>query len=194
MPLMTDWASSLTYALDQVEPESASAIGLREELPGEEFERNLGRFLAFQSQLRLTGELARLGGNDPHEVPNGFSRWHEAATHRCDRMLHTIRTNLFDQFGYRAFDDQKATDAYSALRKLLEAGRPDTQLAFATTNYDQTIETALEELGIAFDDGFPRTARSALQTLRPEGLARRWDPSEVPVLHLHGAVGWYRDA
>jgi hypothetical protein len=110
-------------------------------------------------------------------------------------MVETIRANLFRNFGYPRFDDGLAAAAFENLRRWLTEPDGSTHLWFATTNYDACIEVAFSSKGFDIEDGFTRPSFGATPVLDPLGLAERSLQSTgiLPVLHLHGAVGWYRD-
>lgn len=194
LPLMQDWATSLRKVIDEVEPGAADVIGLEADLRGDLFEARLGQFLAFQRDLDLVGHLARLGAEDARHDHPYIADWLSRARRRSASMVELIRGNLFDNFGYPRFDDELARSAYAKLQAWLTEGDENVSLAFATTNYDATIETAYSALGFTILDGFEAPGPYATPVLNPLGLAQqaRRGNDLLPVLHLHGAVGWYR--
>lgn len=191
---MTDWATSLRAVVDKEHPGAAEVIGLRPELPGDQFETNLGEFLAFQHSLDLVNRMAPLG-NDIANQPRQpyFIDWHLRATNRAAAIVEIIRRNLFENFGSGQINRDSARTSYGELFEFLESLAPTT-FALATTNYDPAIEIALTGLGFHPDDGFTAIPYTS-SVLEPSGMAERaWgEKGIVPVLHLHGAVGWYRD-
>ena len=99
--------------------------------------------------------------------------------------METVNATLYEQFGQGRVDDDAAMTAYGALLKRLDV----TELIVATTNYDRSGEAALHGLGYEVDSGF-RAAPGRTPILEPVGLVEeRGD--KTPLLHLHGAVGWY---
>jgi hypothetical protein len=88
-------------------------------------------------------------------------------------------------------DRYKAASAYERL--IVDSmGLKSGRIAFATTNYDNSLELALREHGVRVADGFPEDPLTE-QVMDPGLLSgMEWDGPSVPVLHLHGAVGWYR--
>jgi hypothetical protein len=193
MPLMHDWATSLYEALESSDTGSARVIGLEPNLRGDVFETRLGEFLTFQASLPLITKLSRLGSQSAGQDHAYFGDWLQHAKARTDRMVETIRAHLFESFGYPRFNDGLAQEAYSSLRSWV--GEPDGAefLAFATTNYDACIESAFGAMGFTVMGGF-HGAPYATPVLDPLGLAANARQSNglLPVLHLHGAVGWYR--
>lgn len=100
--------------------------------------------------------------------------------------MRTINATLYDQFGQGRVVDASATAAYSAL---LNEHLGVTELVIATTNYDRSAEAALHGLGMAVDTGF-RAPLGRTPILEPAGLVHERE-GRTPVIHLHGAVGWY---
>jgi len=104
-------------------------------------------------------------------------------------FVEALNETLFREFGGAAVDPIKARDAYASLFSEFD---PNDAFAFATTNYDPAIELALRERGIQAKDGFTSAGYESPK-LDPSGLVS-WptrDAGAIPVLHLHGAVGWY---
>lgn len=196
MPLMLDWAASLRQALDAAEDGLADALGLVPDLSGDRFEERLGSFLAFHAVLPLVEQLQTLGGPNPRTRFGEVATWLANAQRRTGEIVEAIRLNVFDSFGYARFNDGLAQLAYDQLRSWLARPGEDTFLAFATTNYDACIEVALGRLGFTVLDGFehPGVAGYTTPVLRPLSMAERARQStgQVPVVHLHGGVGWYR--
>lgn len=192
MPLMTDWAQSLREDLERAEPGAADVIGLFPDLPGDQFEMNLGEFLAFQRGLDLIEKMRRIGGTTAHDEPPGFQVWLPQARQRSEAIVEIIRKNLFRNFGVRRVDADLAKNAYGALLSLFKELEGATAFAFATTNYDPAIEVGLDALGFQTPDGF-KSSRFQTDVLEPFGVGwKDWAENSIPVLHLHGAVGWYR--
>jgi hypothetical protein len=107
-------------------------------------------------------------------------------------ITRTVNESLYDQFGMRRVSDEAALEAYGRLINVVEARNKLDRLVVATRNYDRAAESALRGLGFLPETGFaPESERS--RWLDPSGLVERCadDPRVVPVLHLHGAVGWY---
>jgi len=71
----------------------------------------------------------------------------------------------------------------------------DAIFVYATTNYDVSIEVGLRGAGFNPHDGFAQVGWES-PVLSLDDLID-WDnahASREPVLHLHGAVGWYRQS
>lgn len=186
LPLMPDWSDRLCAALNEQENGLADACCLRSGLDGEEFEQALGLLLRWRRVRSLEQRFEGLLGNQPGERINAVLQGRTRATARLDVIMGAINATLYEQFGQGRVVDEKATAAYDALlNKQLDA----TELVIATTNYDRSAEAALHGLGLTFNTGF-RTAPSRTPILEPVGLVQERD-SRTPVIHLHGAVGWY---
>ncbi len=81
--------------------------------------------------------------------------------------------------------------AYGTLLGQLGVGYADS-IVYATTNYDVVSEYVIERLGGMPDWGEQRTLiASGEAPLRVDRLLDGM-PRYVPVLHLHGRIGWYR--
>ena len=182
---MPDWSDALCEALDAQESGLAAACHLVPGMAGPEFEKNLGLLLRWQQVRHLEERFQDLGGP---QAGSHIGAVEEARSHVKRRMavvMKTINVTLFEQFGQGQIDDDKARKAYQALLDLL--GEP--RLILATTNYDRAGETALATLGYDIDVGF-RQRPNRTPTLEPTNLVSK-DWAKTPVVHLHGAVGWY---
>lgn len=192
MPLMTDWAASLRAAINEREPGAADVIGLTDGLAGDAFEARLGDFLYFQDAIPRVDLLRRLGAANAQDEHPYFPDWYNHASRRTAAILEIIRENLFESFGRPSLDLAAAKAAYQWLRTRLVVDGEPGMIWFATTNYDPAIEITFEELGFTVLDGFSTPGYST-PVLQPRGLAERAlaSNSHLPVIHLHGAVGWY---
>lgn len=193
MPLMTDWSNSLLEEIETIETGLAKAIHLEPDLAGDDFEQRLGEFLALDSSISLAERFSTLGMTVFGAQEPYIFDWSNRARSRFSQIVETIRTNLYSNFGYERFDDDLAKSAYEGLLSALAAaGANAPHLWFATTNYDCAIEAAFRLLKFQVMDGFPE---SGLRTpvLDAQGIAHSSLQSTgiTPVLHLHGAVGWY---
>jgi hypothetical protein len=186
MPLMPDWSNRLCEALDVSEANLASSCHLEPWMSGEQFEENLGLLLRWDQVRHLEERFENVGG------PQAGSRWTEVAqarqntTNRIAVVLNALHDTLYAEFGQAKVDDAKAAAAYGALLGELGA---EEQLILATTNYDRSAEAALNDLGHRIDTGF-KGPFGRTPTLQPSGMVENRGDS-TPVLHLHGAVGWY---
>jgi hypothetical protein len=189
---MADWAGILANAIDKrFSTKAAAAIGLDDNMSGPKFEEALGTFLAWTRAHDLNRSFTRFGAPDFFGVPAQVTSWHELNEQRAVDVMATLHETLYDSFGSSAVSVESARAAYQQLIQAL--GGNNQRYIVATTNYDVTVDIAFRELGFSVNDGFP-----------PSGLLRpRFDPrglgswerlgaDDVSVLHLHGAVGWYR--
>jgi hypothetical protein len=187
MPLMDDWSRSFIEALTHREPGVAMACGLSSDSKsGAEFERKLGLLLEWQRAHHLAKPFAALGSVDPNWGLNSHAE--RARTKTEERLLvimETLNTNLYEQFGLERIDASRAKSAYQTLLHILG----DPELAVATTNYDASVEVALKRMNLEVDTGF-RGNYGEAPVLQPHGMVGDRS-SAVPVIHLHGAVGWY---
>jgi hypothetical protein len=163
-----------------------------------EFERRLGAFLR---QVTAFSEIEPLVGVTREMIfepqvqqmiaPVGsIESWHQSAKHHLGQIVDQIHESLYELFAEPALDLRKATESYGALLQQLGISKATT-LVYATTNYDAIGESALAELGFLPDWGEPPQVRSTQQHLQVDELIRGL-PRYVPVLHLHGRLGWYR--
>jgi hypothetical protein len=189
MPLMPDWANRLCDALDDQEGGLAVAAGLARDMSGTKFENALGTLLRWRELHPLNERFRGLGGPNAGSWTDQIPGHYEREAERLRTIVTTLNHSMYREFGSRRVDSDSAQRAYKTLFDRLQIERP---LACVTTNYDPVLEMILPELGFNFDLGFhERPARSAV--LRPHGLVDRALQSDqsVPVIHLHGAVGWY---
>lgn len=185
MPLMADWSNALCAALDEQEASLAAACHLVPEMDGPEFERNLGLLLRYEQMRHLEERFQDLGGPQAGSHINKVVEARRNVGTRMATVMETINVSLYKQFDQRRVDEDKAAAAFRGL--LRELREPD--IIFATTNYDRAGETALANIGRDIDDGFRRRP-GLTPTLDPAGLIENRG-SKTPVIHLHGAVGWY---
>lgn len=202
--MMGGWAASLVAELGY----AASMLGLRADMRGDEFEAALGRFIAFSEALKAVAPLHRLGrfdsilAADSSRIPNGVDSdtWLRLAEQNVTAIRRVLHTNLYEQFGQRRIDDEAAHRAYSKLHhQIRSAFAPDSAvfLAHVTTNFDHAIEAAIgqakgREVPRRVLDGFGPAYGGRLEPWAPNLLTySRNGDDEAPVLHLHGAIGWY---
>jgi SIR2-like domain len=187
---MNEWARLLREACGTAEARFPDAMGLKDGISSEEFERIVGEALALKADLPLLERFKRLGTQRLGASNSHVAAWKKQLSERLTYFERVLRETLYREFGVQAVDRSKCR---LAIESLMEALHGHDGVQFATTNYDRCLEAGLEERGTRVRDGFE--ARSGLETprLNPEGLSR-WaseeDPS-VTVIHLHGAVGWY---
>ena len=185
MPLMGDWSEQLYAALDEREPGLALACGLKPMLSGPDFERTMGELLRWRQDQYLAEKFRPLAALDlgarVPELEDGFKR----TEIRLTNIMEVLNTSLYRQFGQNRVDEERASSAYGWL--LSQLGSPE--LVVATTNYDRSAEAGLRQLGHTVATGFHPLGERA-PVFRPRGLLRG-AAEATPVLHLHGAVGWY---
>ena len=182
---MADWADALCGALDEQEKGLATACHLTSGMDGPSFEKNLGLLLRWQQVRHLEERFQGLGGNPVDHPIAQLAKARGRINRRMKIVMEVLNTTLYEQFGQRRIDDDRATKIYQALLGPLG----DSDLIYATTNYDRAGETALQALGYEIDSGF-RSRPHRTPTLDPVGLVSNRG-AKTPVIHLHGAVGWY---
>jgi hypothetical protein len=190
MPLMGDWARALVDALNEIAAGFGLAVGLRADMVGEEFEEALGRFLAWSRSLPTTRTLLPLGfDNVVGEDDTQVRRWFDQGEARAERALLLVHRVLYELFGQNNVSSVSARDAYGALLEQLGVG-DQSLLAYGTTNYDVAGEMGLDELGFKPHWGeTPSLVHNPV--VDPDHVYDRIGRGVVPVLHLHGRVGWY---
>ena len=193
-PLMAEWSRALLQTLHRV-PSYAELTGLEHGMSGEQFEIQLGRFLrqveAFGLIKPLLGPSLQFGNIEPAMHITSMAQWHKSTVHHLGEITELIRESLYEQFAERRHDPQRALAAYSSLFGTLGIAT-GTRWVYATTNYDTIGEQVIRDAGFLPDWGQPPTVGNEGE--RPihipgllDGVGRY-----VPVLHLHGRVGWFR--
>lgn len=153
-------------------------------MKGPEFEENLGLLLKFEQARALIDRFAPLGRQDFLGEHGQVGRARELTEARLNSLKRILDATLYDEFGMDRVDDERAVEAFGALLDVC-----GTEIVVATTNYDLSAEAALDALDFTVDTGF-RASRGRTPALNPVGLIEgRGDAT--PVIHLHGAVGWY---
>lgn len=195
VPLMGDWSDSLVEKIGQRSHFYLEATQLEKGLGGPEFERRLGQFLQIAQALpkikqildpslefqALTGSLVR----------DTLREWHRVTISHVEQIIGLIHQSLYESFSHERMDLDAAAQAYSMLLQQLGVSNVQS-LVYATTNYDWVGEYAIERLRRRPDWGERRTMlRQGEAQLEVEGLLGGM-PRYVPVLHLHGRMGWYR--
>ncbi len=187
---MDEWADVLEHRLG---PEILRIIGLSAVTTGQQFEELLGeltRWLQLKElNLRFAPMLSR--GDKYNERKVALIRQSIKDAERRGEALETaLDDTLVAQFGSSRFDAQGSARAYNYLLRQIHKGRPE-ELVCATTNYDRSLEIALREMDFRVRTGFHHDGISLPNlSLRDLGTFA----AQPSVLHLHGAVGWYRDA
>jgi hypothetical protein len=199
MPLMSDWADHLVGKLGG-RIGYLEATGLRKSMSGEEFESRLGKFLqdaeAFSRIRDLLGPSVKFqdfgAGTQVMQGTGVMEQWHQRAVHHFDQITELIRESLYELFADAAVDLDAAAKAYQGLFQSLGLGAPDSSLVYATTNYDTIGEHAIRRSGGLPDWGQPPSLEHEGEARLVVGGLLAGLPRYVPVLHLHGRVGWYR--
>ena len=192
LPLMPDWSNALCDALDGKERSLAGAVHLAPGMSGPEFEMALGVVLRWEQVRYLEERFQGLGGPTAGSFVNEVVQARGRMVNRMAVILTTINESLYDQFGMGRVSDEAAKEAYGRLFAVLEKDGELEGFVIATTNYDRAAEAALRGMGLRPETGFgPSSERSS--AFDPSGLVERHmdDRGVVPVLHLHGTVGWY---
>ena len=192
MPLMTDWARLLVSDLEQAVPGAAAAIGLRQDMDGEQFEEALGTFLRWQQVFHLTERFQRLGGPQPGQGTGEVEAWVGRSSQRSAAIKEVLNESMFTHFGGGMLDADKAKRVYRALDGVI--GERSVQKICATTNYDLALEKGFSAIGYRVEDGIGQAQNWAPWTFDASHLGN-WEEigsESVNVLHLHGTVGWYR--
>jgi hypothetical protein len=198
LPLMAEWCTAITQKLGGI-PGFADAAGLRRDMSGPEFEQQLGAFLravlAFgrvEPLLEPLGEMLGARAPSTHgNLNNTWNAWHGQATHQINQILAKVYESLYECFAAPNYDRVHVHDAYATLLKQLGIDS-ESRWVYATTNYDVIADAALESLGFRFDDGTHAARFMGGGPERQFNLGRLVDAvdREVPLLHLHGRVGW----
>lgn len=188
--LMDEWAAVLTHRLG---PELSRIIGLDTVSTGQQFEELLGeltRWLQLKDlNMRFAPMLSEHDKYDERKVAF-FRNSIQLAEQRGETLEEALDETLIEQFGHSRFDTEGAAKAYDYLLRQIHKGRPD-ELICATTNYDRSLELALRKMNFRVRTGFYHDG-IGLPTLSLTDLGAFAD--QPAVLHLHGAVGWYRAA
>ncbi len=199
MPLMGDWSDHLVRELGS-RIGYREATGLKNGMSGEAFEARLGKFLQDVEAFQRIGDLLDASvrfqdfgaGTQIMSAQGVMDQWHSQAVHHFGEITGLIHKSLYELFADAAVDLDGAAQAYQGLFHSLGLSGPDTRLVYATTNYDTIGEHAISRSGGFPDWGQPPTLEQGNQTQLAitgllSGLSRY-----VPVLHLHGRVGWFR--
>ena len=189
---MQDWCKDLFGRLQNRGLwNAAETIGLRQLDRPEQFEERIGRFLAWQRSLPIAEALIDLGtpvSGGP--VPGQVQTWFRDAKSIAEQVTIELHGSLFALFGKSRLSDYACRDAYRALLSQLDVST-GTPVGYATTNYDVAGEVAMGMCGRHVDWGEPPGFNVAQAPVRVRGLASVMSPFRVPILHLHGRVGWY---
>lgn len=192
IPLMDGWSDRVVDSLNERERGLPESLGLRKGLSSVEFEETLGAFFRWQASLDLTERFVTLGGPTANTRTSPVDQWLSLIKSRSANVVDVLRTTLYELFGAGAVDAQRAERMWSRLLgQVWRRQHPEDSLVIATTNYDPVAEIAMLRLGFQVETG---RSSSGVETprLEPNGLIAKASQTCVPVIHLHGAVGWYR--
>ena len=196
LPLMGEWSDHLVSRLEHRSGSFLRVTGLERGMDGPAFEGQLGKFLrsivAFGSIQPLLEPLSSFpGASIPLTGSDAWLDWHRAQSGNLAQVTEVIYDSLYELFGTPAVDIGMAQQAYGALFSELGVG-PGSRMVYATTNYDLIGERAIARLGGLPDAGDVETG--PFQNDRIVRVDRIIDgiPRFIPVLHLHGRVGWFR--
>jgi SIR2-like domain len=192
MPLMDDWARHLRTVVDEGEEGLADAAGLRPAMSAEDFERAIGALLRWDETRELRDQFRGLAAPTPAQHHTWAREGKQREVDRMALILDAINRTLYRLFRADRIDDAKATRAYA---ELLAALNHPKRLTVVTTNYDSSAERALRRLGRRPETGFDRPPGGDGNSFDVAKLVERADLDTdrglTPVLHIHGAVGWY---
>lgn len=156
--LMDGWASALREHFGSALSE---LIGLSKVVTGEDFEELLGELMPWLQLKELNMRFAWMTSGIDHgrdaSVP-AFEQGLNQAEKRGQRLERALDETLFEQFGPRRFGPREATSAYDALLSSILKGNDLHGLICATTNYDRSLELALEGLDMPARTGFKHNA------------------------------------
>ncbi len=120
-----------------------------------------------------------------------IEEWHRQATFKIEQVSEVVHETLYALFGRPSFDLQRARSSYTELLQEIGIGEGGANWVYATTNYDTIGDEALEAADFRVEWGERHRVRSSETIVDPENLLDRVKTG-VPVLHLHGKIGWYR--
>jgi hypothetical protein len=192
MLLMTDWRERLCADIGDG---LAQSTGLDRAETGEQFEETLGALFRYREQMLPLGErfvnLARKDLVGDMRGPARFDQGLKQIKVNIDKLMAALHKSLFREFGPKRINAELAVKAYDDLLDVLTgAGSEPPSVICATTNYDRSLEIALEKMGRTVRTGFA-ASRYLTPTLDPQGLGA-FDLGSTGLLYLHGAVGWYK--
>jgi SIR2-like domain len=197
--MMPQWASLLVDALGA----RARQVRITPDMPGPDFEAALGQFLSFAKALPIIEKFGYLGNTPNPQVQvslkpgQDFNNWVNYATNSVNEIMNGLHANLYTCFGLGSVDVERAKMAYQALHHEGLGWAPEsTRIIHATTNFDPALEVAIDEDDdLDYVDGFTRPPGGGTRVYSPEliqaAVASDKNFNRIPILHLHGAVGWY---
>ena len=200
IPAMPEWCTNLSGALGARDPGLALLVHLHNQMTGPEFERQLGLFFASARAFRDARDLMVDTNHFAPYLPEPLNRlmtrpnieqWHDQMTAKIDQVFEVVHETLYKLFGRPSVDGPRAQAAYASLLETIGIGAGGDKWVYATTNYDTIGDEALEALRFRVETGERHPVRAGEATVDPERLLDRVRGG-VPLLHLHGRIGWYR--
>jgi hypothetical protein len=199
-PLMGDWSQALSKHFGSKGPQYFDLVDLRSVTDGQEFETRLGTFLqqvqgfnACKDLLKETGALPGIPA--PFIGTQTLEQWTSAIGHALKSATSLIHESLVQEFGIRSCNVDAGRTAYSSLLGAFGIIPAKNKWVYATTNYDRNAERILGSLGYRPDAGVDhQEGNSGYGTLSVDGIIQDIGARRVPILHLHGCVGWYQRA
>ena len=197
-PMMEAWSQSLSSHLSASNINYLEATGLQSVNSGEDFEKVLGNFLRGVQSLKqvrglLTPSTYFPGVPQSLQGSKVLETWYEQSINSFENITSLIYESLYQEFGARHADTAKAQESYRDLLIALGIVTKVSVWTMATTNYDWVAEEALLSLGHHLDRGFVAPLHSGGDgRIDVSGMVSQIDSRRVPILHLHGAIGWYK--
>jgi hypothetical protein len=195
LPMMGEWCNALVEKL--LQQNYLGQVGLSRDMQGTQFEERLGRFLRGVTAFAECKEIVLGSTGLPPSAAfatfhaESLPAWYDNTRFHLERVLSVIRECLYEEFAERRYDPARAQHAYRNLFDVLRISN-SSRVVLATTNYDIIGETALELLDFNPDWGETASPDNPQQRrIRVDGLLDGI-PRHIPVLHIHGRVGWYR--
>ena len=196
-PLMADWSAALRKYLGGKGMHLSEIVNMPDGANGYQFEERLGTFLREAQAFQAVGPLISRTVNFPN-LPNGFNGnaeikdWHFQIAHVLNQAVEAIQESLVEEFGNRSYDARKGPDAYRTILGSMGIQPSVAKWVCATTNYDQNSEGILYDLGFRPAYGVSVHPRGGEKIIDVRGLVQNMGSQDVPVLHLHGSVGWFQ--
>jgi hypothetical protein len=196
-PLMAEWSAALRKHLISKGMHLSEIVNLPDGASGYEFEERLGAFLRETQAFQSVGPLISRTINFPN-LPSSFNGntnindWHYQICQFLVQAVAAIHESLVEEFGKRTYSTKKGSDAYRAVLGNMKIQQGVSKWVCANTNYDQNSEGIIYDLGFKPNFGVIEHPRGGEKIVKVTGLVQGMGSQEVPVLHLHGSVGWFQ--
>ncbi len=181
---MADWAAQLINDLRERDRAYPSMVGLEPGIDGEEFERRLGEYLRL-ARLLLREHFPIWRGPYATRRPT----LEETQCHHFLEINDVLYDSIYRLFGFETTDSERAARALKHLLVLILGDVPMSNWVYATTNFDTLAEDAVSRLGARVKNG-EEYAERGFRRVSADRMVRDAPVRGVPVLHLHGRVGW----